>query len=61
MNGKNCPSETNLITRYCSCCGKPVLKFEIIKIKEKTCTFVNLQLKCKADECNTDNPVTIRV
>lgn len=66
-NGKSCLNEkidsknTIPITRHCADCGKPVVRFRIVKDKEKACTFVQLELKCKSDGCFSDSSITIRI
>lgn len=54
-------SDNDLITRYCSGCGKPVLRFKIVRNEKKDCAIVNLELKCKTEQCKTDNPLQIQV
>ena len=64
MNEKNTLSEINEInaeghiTRRCISCGKPLVRFKIVRDIEKSCIFVDLELKSK---CGEDNRVRIRV
>jgi hypothetical protein len=46
------------ITRRCMACGKPIVRFKILRDSEKSCTFVDLELKSK---CGENSKIRIRV
>jgi hypothetical protein len=58
MSGELTASE---IERFFTSCGKPVLRFKIVRDLKKDCKILYLRLKCKEEGCEADLSIQISV